>query len=105
MAKTAPGRPSNKNNSKPTAFEHVKMQVVDNLRMETVDKVTSSIDQEAAVVSDNMKSYKTISTKVKEHHAFTLPKELSSLALPWLHIMVANLKRNLLGNHHSIKDK
>lgn len=105
MAKTAPGKPSNKNNSKPTAFEYVKMKVVDNLRMETVDKVTSCIDQEATVVSDNMKSFKIIATKVKEHHAFTLPKELSSIALPWVHIMVANLKRNLLGIHHSIKDK
>lgn len=105
MAKTAPGKSSKRANSKPTAFEYVRMQVVDNLRMETVDQATSNIHQDAIVVSDNMKSFKVLDKGVKEHHAFNLPKELSSMALPWVHIMIANLKRNLLGIHHSIKDK
>lgn len=105
MAKTAPGKPSNKKNSKPTAFEYVTMQVVDNLQKKTVDNVNSRIVQNATAVSGNMKSFRIIARKVKEYLAFSLPKILSSMALPWGHVIIANLKRNLIGISQSIKDK
>jgi len=80
------------------------MVVVENMSAQNIDKSTRAIHSDAVVITDNHKSFNMINKRMAQHHAFTLPGERSGIALPWVHNMIANLKRDLLGNHHSLKD-
>ena len=92
--------------NKPTKFRYVRMLVVDNLKGQTVDeKVSENIKYDTVVKTDNYSSY----SKIKEHVWCHIPKKVNSKdagnVLPWVHTMISNAKRTLLGVHHMISMK
>lgn len=106
MASTVHGFSKTKKYGKPTKFRYVKMIVVDDLKGQTVgDKVSENIKFDAVVRTDNYTSY----SKIKDLVWFHIPQKVDAKeagkVLPWVHTMIANAKRTLLGIHHMISNK
>ena len=82
---------------------HIKMQVIPNLRAETIDEVVmDSIEQESVLTTDGSTSYTNFTDMVEEHHAQVIPPREVGKVLPWVHIVISNAKRQLLDVFHSI---
>lgn len=99
-------KPPKKNRKKPArSCGHVKMVVVEDLQWETVKSVVeSSIDKEATVRTDGYTTYSKLKESVGAHQAIKTPPKQASTILPWVHTVIANTKRTLLGIHHMIGD-
>lgn len=92
--------------NKLTKFRFVRMIVVDKLKGQTVgEKVAENIKYDTVVKTDNYSSY----SKVKNHVWCHIPQKVSpkdaGKVLPWVHTMISNAKRTLLGVHHMISTK
>ena len=82
---------------------HIKMQVIPNLRAETIDEVVmDSIEQESVLTTDASTSYTHFEDMVEEHHAHVIPPREVGKVLPWVHIVISNAKRQLLDVFHSV---
>lgn len=91
---------------KQTKFRYVKMIVVDNLKAETIElQVKRNVKANSLVKTDSYSSYSNIKDLVWAHQAETLKPKEAAKALPWVHTMISNAKRNLLGIHHMISKK
>jgi hypothetical protein len=106
LAKTVyDGKPKRKN-QKVSKFRYVKMVVMSNLKGSSVDKVISEkVSPTAIVKSDNYSSYSNIKNLVDCHVKRAVNPKDSGKYLPWVHTMIANAKRTLLGIHHMVSDK
>ena len=82
------------------------MIVVDDLKSETIEKqVVTNIARVSLVKTDNYRSYSKLKNLVWSHQAETVkPKDVEKV-LPWVHTMISNAKRSLLGIHHMISKK
>lgn len=103
MTKVVPilGRP--KKHRKSSAFRYVKMIHVDELSSETInDKVIDSIFLESTVKTDAYKGFNNLYKVIAKHNSQVVPPDLASKALPWVHTMISNAKRGLLGVNHCI---
>jgi hypothetical protein len=92
------------NYSKSRKLGHLKMVVVNDLKKETVNKeIEENISPLGTVRSDSSTSYVDIKTKVDKHELFVLKttQEVNRY-LPWVHTMISNAKRTLLGIHYLI---
>ena len=79
------------------------MQVIPNLRAETIDEVVmDSIEQESVLITDGSTSYTNFTDMVEEHHAQVIPPREVGKVLPWVHIVISNAKRQLLDVFHSV---
>lgn len=106
MASTIYNFNTQKKYKKPTKFRYVRMLVVDNLRSGTVgQKVKENISNESVIKTDNYRSYSRIKDHVWCHIAQKVNPEEAGKVLPWVHTMIANAKRTLLGVHHMISKK
>jgi len=106
MASTIHDFNTKKKHNKPTKFRYVRMLVVDNLKSETVGlKVKENITNGSVVKTDNYTSYSRIKDQVWCHIAQKVKPEEAGKVLPWVHTMIANAKRTLLGVHHMISKK
>ncbi len=95
-----------KKHKKPTKFRYVRMIVTNDLKAETVDfQVKSNIEGSSLVKTDNYRSYNNLKNLVWSHKAETVKPKEASKVLPWVHTMISNAKRNLLGIHHMISKK
>ena len=102
MAKAAPGKEKGK---KPTAFRYIRMAVMADQKGKTVqDEAGKVLTGQATVISDNFRSFSRLKEIVKEHAPMNVPANEASTMLPWVHTMISNLKRNLLGINHSVKE-
>ncbi|MGQ9621214.1 MAG: IS1595 family transposase [Bacteroidales bacterium] len=91
---------------KPTKFRYVKMVVDDNLKGQTfVEKVLGNIKYDSAVKADNYSSYSKIKDQVWCHIPQKVGPKEADKVLPWVHTMIANAIRTLLGIHHMISNK
>lgn len=70
----------------------------------TQNMVESSIDKDSVVFTDQSTSYVDLKNLVNLHVSYKSTKE-SVNELKWVHIAIANAKRNLLGIYHVIKEK
>jgi transposase-like protein len=83
----------------------VKFKVVESLDKNTIEKtLTESIKPNSMVVTDGYKGFSGLSKIGFEHVPFTMqtPKD-NQAYLPWVHILISNAKRFILGTHHSVK--
>ena len=88
---------------KPTRFRYVKMVVMENLKCGSIEStVKASIGYESVVKTDNYPSYGKIKDNVWSHKAQTIKPKDSGNILPWVHTMISNAKRTLLGIHHMV---
>lgn len=105
MAKTIYDVKSKKKNKKVSRFRYVKMVVMDDLKGSSVNQViTKNIESQSVVKSDNYSSYSEIKNHVWCHVKKTVKPKDANKYLPWVHTMIANAKRTLLGIHHMISD-
>ena len=80
------------------------MQVIPNLRAETIDEVVmGNIEPESQLTTDNSTSYTHFSEMVEEHHAQVIPPREVGKVLPWVHIVISNAKREILDVFHNVK--
>ena len=69
------------------------------------DVVKDNFGEKSIVFSDKSTSYVDISKYVDIHVSEKSDKETTVKLLPWVHIAISNVKRNLLGVYHKIKGK
>ena len=83
---------------------YFKMKVMQDHRAEGVDSLLQgSLAGKNIVFSDKSTSYVNISEYVDVHINVISDKLTTKNELKWVHIAIANLKRNLLGVYHKIK--
>lgn len=90
--------------SKPRKLGHLKMKVVNNLLKETINsEVENNLDKNSTVMTDASNSFVDIKNSIKKHE-FEILKTSQDVNrfLPWVHTMIANAKRTLLGIHYLI---
>lgn len=85
------------------SVRHIKMQVIPNLRAETIDEtVMGAIEPESELTTDGSNSYTHFAEMVEAHRGHVVPPREVGKVLPWVHIVISNAKRQLLAIHHSI---
>ena len=88
------------------SFRYVKMKVMETLGAEEIhEEVQKSVKAKSKVITDGWTGYGKLSTIVKTHKYYQIDAELADKVLPWVHTMIANAKRVLLGTHHWVSDK
>lgn len=92
------------NYSKSRKLGHIKMVVVEDLTKETINtQVEEKINEQSTIRTDGSNSYVDIKNKVKEHQFEVLQTGADvNRYLPWVHTMISNAKRTLLGIHYLI---
>jgi len=91
---------------KRTKFRYVKMIIVDDLKAETIEEqVACYIQDDALIKIDNYSSYSNLKDLAWVHQAQTVKPADTPKVLPWVHTMISNAKRSLLGIHHMISKK
>lgn len=85
---------------------HIKMQVIENLRAETIDDVVmDSIEPQSTLITDGSTSYTHFGEMVDEHRSQVIqPREVGKV-LPWVHIVISNAKREILDVFHSVSNE
>jgi hypothetical protein len=87
------------------SFRFVKMKVMETLGSKEIHKeLKKSIDKEASIISDGWAGYEKLNTVVKDHQYCQIDSKLAGKILPWVHTMISNAKRSLLGTHHWVSD-
>lgn len=85
---------------------YFKAKVMDSHEAEEVNRtIKESLDDQSIVFSDKSTSYVDISDLVELHVTEKSDEKTTKETLKWVHIMISNAKRNLLGNYHKIKGK
>ena len=99
-----PGRP--RKHKKPSAFRYVKMIVIPNSSSSTMnDTLSTYAKPEVVIKSDGWRGFNKIKKVSAKHIKKIVPPKEASKALPWVHTMISNAKRNLLGINHQTKDE
>ena len=105
MTSTKEAKPTKKN-QKPSKLRYVKMVVIEDLKASTIEKeVERNIESNSTVKTDGFRGYSNINSRVKEHLQQIIPAKQAGKLLPWVHTVIANAKRQLLGIHHSVSNK
>jgi hypothetical protein len=105
MSKVDPKRGRPKKHKKSSAFRYVRMVVIPDSSAKTMSKnAKDKLLPQATVKTDGWRGFKKLNEIVSKHKSQVVPPQESSKVLPWVHTMIANTKRNLLGIHHNIKD-
>ena len=88
---------------KPRRCKYFKMEVIEDLKSETVNEVTGrQVDASSTVTTDDYPSYKKLHEQVKKHKPVNVERVSASRALPWVHVAISNSKRTLLSTYHRI---
>lgn len=91
---------------KPTQLKFIKMVVIEDLKGETImEKVKANIGHNAVVKTDDFKSYSRMNEAVWRHLSMKVPTDKLEKAFPWVHTVISNAKRNLLGINHMTSRK
>ncbi len=85
---------------------YFKMKVLETHTSDEINEVIEdSFDEKCIVFSDKSTSYVNISDYVEVHVSEKSTRETTTKVLPWVHIIISNAKRTLLGIYHKIKGK
>lgn len=88
------------------AFRFVKMQVMESLGWEQVnEQVTKSVATNSDVITDGWLGFERLKNVVKHHECYRIDAPMADKVLPWVHTMISNLKRTLLGTYHHVSRK
>lgn len=83
---------------------HAKMFQIEDLKAKTIEgEITEHIDPDSEVKTDGFRSYSRLKEIVKKHDQVKASGKNATKELPWVHIVISNAKRSLLGIHHMIK--
>lgn len=90
-----------------TKPSYVKMQVTEDIKKESVeDFVYKNIQPKSKIKTDAYKSYHWLKDSEYEHEVVKIlyPKDALE-KLPWVHILIGNIKGILKGVHHGVSSK
>lgn len=107
MASTSKGseKAQRKKNKKPTRLRFIKMKVIEDQTAKSFeDVVQENIDKTSTLLTDGLKAYSKLHEHVKKHLYGKIPAVEADKKLPWVHTAISNLKRELLGKYHNVKD-
>jgi hypothetical protein len=91
---------------KSTQCRYFKMKVLGAKDADEINKtIRENIDEKSIVLTDKATSYVDISKYIETHITEKSTKETTETTLKWVHIAIANAKRNFLGIYHKIKGK
>lgn len=82
---------------------YVKMIVMDDLKSEGINyEVRKGVKEDSMVLTDGFRGYNKVIDVVDGHMKMIVKPKEGHKKLPWVHTVIANSKRQLLGVHHSI---
>lgn len=86
--------------------KYCKLQVVEHLNSSTVEQTLNrTLESNTTIKTDGARFFNGLTQQGFTHHALTMEKpEDNQQWLPWVHIVISNAKRFILGTHHSVKD-
>ena len=85
---------------------YFKMKALESHKSKEVNKsVKENIDELSILFTDKSSSYLDIKNYVEAHIMEKSTKKTTETTLKWVHIIIANAKRTLLGVYHKIKGK
>jgi transposase-like protein len=91
---------------KQTKLRFVKMIVIENIKSKTIEKnVEAEVNPYSIVTTDKYRSYNNLKNHVWVHDANVVKPKDTMNVLPWVHTMISNAKRTLLGIHHMVSKK
>ena len=97
-------RPQTKLHKKNREMGYVKMIVMDDLKSDGVNyEVEKNVSSDSMIISDKSKSYVGLKNVVKGHKSDVIDKKEVMKKLPWVHTVISNSKKQLLGVHHSVR--
>ena len=103
MVESKPNPKQTNPHKKDRILGFAKMIVMDDLSGTGINyTVSQSISPSSIVISDGYRGYSGLNEIVEQHNAMVVPQKEAHIKLPWVHTVIANSKRNLLGVHHSI---
>ena len=103
MVESVPNPKQENPHKKGRIMGFAKMIVMDDLSGVGINyEVEKAISPKSIVISDAYRSYSGLKQLVEKHIAMVVPQKEAHIKLPWVHTVIANSKRNLLGIHHSI---
>lgn len=85
----------------------LKMEIAEDIKKESVKNfVDKNISSKSHIITDGYKSYKWLNKEGFSHEPINIlnPKETLKY-LPWVHIMIGNIKGILKGVHHGVSPK
>jgi hypothetical protein len=95
-----------KKNKTPSAFPYVKMVVIPDSSTETMKEVVQgNISTTVTIKSDGWRGFARMKEVTAKYIVKIVPPQEASKALPWVHTMISNAKRNFLRINHKIKDE
>jgi transposase-like protein len=95
-----------KPNKPPRKVNHIKMQIVADLKADTATKIVKEqVDCQSDIQSDDSTTYKKLNEVVQSHQAQVIKPEDLPKILPWVHICIGNVKRLLLDMHHQLRNE
>jgi len=102
MVESTPTVQSNPHKKK-RAMGYTKMVVMDELNNIGINyEVSKSVSNEAHIISDGWRGYSKLREVVSSHTPMVVPAKDAMKKLPWVHTVISNAKRQMLGVHHSI---
>ena len=97
---------NSKSNRPPRRVNHIKMQIVPDLKANTATKIVKGrVDYKSDIQSDDSTAYKKLGEVVESHRAQVIKPEELPKVLPWVHICIGNVKRLLLDMHHQLRNE
>jgi len=95
-----------KKGHKPKSVKHIKMQVINDLKSNTITNIVKEqVEKSAQLITDDSTSYFKLKEHVQSHEATVVKPDMIPILLPWVHIAISNAKRLLLDVHHKLKNE
>ena len=92
---------------RPGSIPHyLKINVVESIsKIDIAYEAEKMVSKSSTVLTDGKTSYRVLDNIAKKHKAVIVKdkKEVSKI-FPWVHIAISNVKKKILGLHHSVKD-
>jgi len=92
---------------RPNSIPHyIKINVVEALAKIDIEYETKKmVSKNATVMTDGKTAYKVLENIAKKHKSVVVKDKTEvSKIFPWVHIAISNVKKKILGLHHSVKD-
>jgi transposase-like protein len=92
---------------RPVSIPHyIKINVVESIsKIDVAYEAKQMVSKNAAVITDGKTSYRVLDNIIKKHkEVIVKDKEEISRIFPWVHIAISNVRKKILGLHHSVKD-
>jgi len=92
---------------RPNSIPHyIKINVVESVsKIDIANEAKQMVSKNAVVLTDGKTSYRVLDNIAKKHKAVIVKDKTEvSKIFPWVHIAISNVKKKILGLHHSVKD-